>query len=74
MPGMERCDAEAAELGLVHTTIGLVHTTIGLVHTTIGAHHAKQEHIVLNMASLESRLVISLETKISLETQKPASF
>ena len=30
--------------------------------------------IVLNMASLESRLVISLETKISLETQKLASF
>ena len=30
--------------------------------------------IVLNVASLESQLVISLETKISLEIQKRASF
>ncbi len=30
--------------------------------------------IVVNMVSLESRLLISLETTISLETDEPVSF
>ena len=35
---------------------------------------ATLEPMLLNVASLESRLMTSLENKISLETEKPANF